>query len=306
MPGPIQISLEREPSYFAAGRREGGRHYTICAREVSSGSVVAMGSRAVHEVFVNGEPRRVGFLGQLRIAPAHRRFGRFLLQKGFEFLQRTCASDESPFDITTIVASNAVARNTLEKALPGFPVFTAIERVMTMLLPVRRHLLRVRAQTDFSGVAGGNDPRLQFAPVHANPEARVHGVPGASVARWDQRTFKQAVVRGYSPLLRHMRWVSRLPRSGAPVPMAYLTSFRVDDDDARLCSALLDEALAAAKQETDCRWLTLALPLRHPMTSLVLRRYRPHVYESILYAVHSRSTVVPLDGRMAQVEVSLL
>ena len=306
MPGPIQISLEREPSYFAAAEREGGRHYTVCARDVSSGCVVAMGSRVVHEVFVNGEPRRVGFLGQLRIAPAHRRFGRILLQNGFDFLQRTHAIDEAPFDITTIVASNAIARHTLEKGQAGLPVFTAIERVMTMLLPVRVYPARKRGPEDIAAVVGRDVPPPQFASVHPRSEARLHTVAGGTVARWDQREFKQAVIRGYSPLLRLLRWLFRLPQTGAPAPIAHLTHFRVEDDDPRACTDLLDEALTAARRETDCRWLTLGLAARHPLVPVVQRRYRPRVYESILYLVHPRNTMISLDGRMVQVEVASL
>lgn len=305
MPGSIQISLEREPGYFAAAEREGGRHYTICARDLSSGCLVAMGSRVVHEVFVNGEPRRLGFLGQLRIATTHRRFARILLQKGFDFLQRTRAIDEAPFDITTIVAGNAIARHTLEKGLPGFPVFTAVERVLTMLLPVRAYPSEGKAGED-PGAARRDVQPPQFAVVPPHPEARLHTVAGGTVARWDQRAFKQIVICGYSPLLHRLRWFFRLPQTGAPAPIAHLTHFRVENDDPRACTDLLDEALTAARRETDCRWLTLGLAARHPLVPVVQRRYRPRVYESILYLVHPRNTVVALDGRLIQVEVALL
>ena len=42
MPGSIQISLEREPDFFAAARAEGGRHYTVAIRDPRAGELVAI------------------------------------------------------------------------------------------------------------------------------------------------------------------------------------------------------------------------------------------------------------------------
>src|SRR5271157_2608270 len=33
MPGPIKVSLEREPEFFAVARQEGGRHDTVVIRD---------------------------------------------------------------------------------------------------------------------------------------------------------------------------------------------------------------------------------------------------------------------------------
>ena len=124
--GAIRLSFEREPNYFASVRREGIRHYTVCARD--AGRIVAMASRTVW-------PTAVGYLHQLRIAPSHRYLTRQFLRTGFRMLRETHAADEAPYDVTTIVADNHVARRVLEAGLPGLPTYRPVETLVTMLLP---------------------------------------------------------------------------------------------------------------------------------------------------------------------------
>jgi hypothetical protein len=128
MGGAIRLTFEREPRFFDSVRREGIRHYTICARD--AGRIVAMASRTVW-------PTGVGYLHQLRIAPSHRHLTRQFLRIGFRMLRETHAPDEASFDVTTIVSDNHVARRVLEVGLPGLPRYTPVERILTMLLPAR-------------------------------------------------------------------------------------------------------------------------------------------------------------------------
>jgi len=72
MDGAIRVSLEREPNAFLAATVEGEPHATVVAREPSTGRIVGMGTRAVWNAFVNGEPCRLGYLSQLRVDRAFR------------------------------------------------------------------------------------------------------------------------------------------------------------------------------------------------------------------------------------------
>lgn len=185
MGGTIRLTLEREPSFFESVFREGTRHYTICARE--EGRIVAMASRTVW-------PTGVGYLHQLRIAPSHRHLTRAFLRIGFQMLRDTCLADETPYDVTTIVSDNRVARRLLEAGLPGLPTYRPLEKIVTMLIRARE------------GDAG-------WAPTIC-----------------DLRAFKQVVVRGYGPLYRYSRWLLGLPPVGTVLPMAYVVNFNGDLD----------------------------------------------------------------------------
>jgi hypothetical protein len=233
--GAIRLTFEREPNFFASVRREGIRHYTICAR--AAGKIVAMASRTVW-------PTGVGYLHQLRIAASHRHLTRPFLRIGFRMLRETHAPDEAPYDVTTIVRDNHVARRVLEAGLPGLPTYRPVEKILTMLLPVR-----------------------------------------AGYGACDQRAHKQIVVRGYSPALARWRWWLRLPPVGTVLPVAY-----VSDDG--------DEA------PPDCRWLVMGLAASDPLVPMIRRKYRPRIYESLLYVVHEPAA--PPDVKDVRWEVAWL
>ena len=64
MPGAIRLSLEREPDSRVAAHVEGPLlHQTIVGRRVAGGGLFGFGTRSARTMFVNGEPRPVGYLG---------------------------------------------------------------------------------------------------------------------------------------------------------------------------------------------------------------------------------------------------
>ncbi len=89
----------------------------------------------------------------------------------------------------------------------------------------------------------------------------------AGFAAVDLRANKQVVVRGYGSKLRTWRWLLRLPPVGTVLPIAYVQD-------------------GAGPAPADCRWLVMGLPASDSRVAVLRRRYRPHVYESILYMVH--------------------
>src|SRR5947209_4492815 len=134
MQGEIRVSLEREPNAFLAAAVEGEPHRTIVARDLGTGGIAGMGSRSVWNAFVNGEPCRLGYLSQLRVDRAHRRRKR-LLTAGYDLIRSFRRPDEMPFDLTSIVADNEVARRLLGAGLPGLPAYREIAEWTTLIVP---------------------------------------------------------------------------------------------------------------------------------------------------------------------------
>lgn len=326
MAGEIEVSFEREPSALLAARVEGEPHHTVVARDPDSGAVVGMGSRAVWNAFVDGAPCRLGYLAHLRLDRRIRARGRGrLVAAGYRLLDEQRRPDETPFDLTSIVADNRGARRLLEADVPGLPRYRELARFCTLVLPARRRLRRpsgggrieiVRATTERMGEVAAclerNRRRYQVAPYFTEDELRspdrARGLPPehfqlavesdrvvGCAAVWDQSSFKQIVVRGYAPRLALWRpWLNaagsllgmpRLPAAGEALPHAYLSHLAVDGDDPRVFRALLEAAHADA---CDRRLTTLLLGLAagHPWIPWVQRRFRPREYSTILYTVH--------------------
>lgn len=341
--GALSLSFEREPHFQLAAAVEGDRHCTVVGRD-ANGRVVGLATRSVRDVFVDGRPARLGYLGLLRAAGEGRgRIG--ALREGFARFAADRRPGELPFDLTSVVADNAPARRLLEAGLPGFPVYRPAGELLTLALAPRGRRPRLAAGLALERGAPGRlgavaellhaeGARRQFAPV-VTPErlacpVRSRGLAPVDfhlvtrggllvgcAALWDQRRFKQVVVRGYSPGLAALRalprplaaalGLPRLPPVGEPLAAAFLAHLAVEGEDEAVLDALLDAALADA-HERGIDLLLLGLDARHPLTRTARRRPH-HAYRSVLYTVHAgrgADAGPTLDGRLLGPEVATL
>jgi hypothetical protein len=338
MDGEIRVSLEREPNAFLAAAVEGEPHRTIVAR-LPGGEIAGMGSRSVWNVFVNGEPHRLGYLSQLRVDRAYRGRKR-LLTAGYDLIRSFRGPDELPFDLTTIIADNEAARRLLSAGLPGLPAYREIEGLTTLVIPVTSRARKTSmvergdraALSEIAACLNLNRRRYQFAPRFTaedllSPERSrglspedffVDGDARGCLALWDQSGFKQVVVRGYAPRLARWRpWLNRLspllgtprlPDPGCLLPHAWISHVAVDGDDPGVFQNLIEAAHAEARARGYV-YLVTGFAARHPWLPWLRRRFRPREYASVLYAVqweNGADAVAALDGRMPHVEVALL
>jgi hypothetical protein len=340
MAGEIRVSLEREPNVFLAAAVEGEPHRTIVARD-SEGGIVGMGSRSVWNAFVNGEPCRLGYLSQLRVDRAHRGRKR-LITAGYDLIRSFRNPEEMPFDLTSIIADNDVARRLLGAGLPGIPAYREIEEWTTLIVPTTsrpRRMTGVRIERgtrerlgEIAACLERNRRRYQFAPRFSaadlqSPERSRGLAPSdfflavvdtkvvGTLALWDQSGFKQVVVQGYAPRLARWRpWMNglasllgtpRLPDPGKALPQAYLSHLAVDGDDPEIFRALVEAAYAEARARRYV-YVVTGLAARHPWNAWLEKRFKPRAYASILYAVLWEDQTTVLDGRMPHVEVALL
>jgi hypothetical protein len=341
MEGAIRVSLEREPDARLAAAVEGERHRTIVARDPATGRVVGLGSRAVWNAFVNGEPCRLGYLSQLRLDRAYR--GRpSVLAAGYRLIGSFRRPDEAPFDVTSIVADNRVARRLLEAGVSGLPTYRAVEPFTTLILSTGRPRSRASAERgspatipEIASCLERNRRRCQLAPFFTADELlspeRSRGLTPESffvvtqggamrgcLALWDQSGFKQAVVRGYSPGLARLRpWINRLapvlrtprlPAPGEPLPHAFLSHVAVDGDDPEVFRTLVEGAFREACARRYA-YVAIGLAARHPWVAWLKRRFRVREYQSLLYTVdwgEAGAAVAALDGRMPHLEAALL
>ncbi len=132
LPGWVSLAFTREPNYFAGAALEGERHAVILARDRDTGCLAGMFSRGVRRVYLNGESRWLPYLGQLRVASAHRG-GYHRLRQGFELARQWLrAPDELPFELTSILADNRAARRLLTAGLPGMPRYAPLGELVTL------------------------------------------------------------------------------------------------------------------------------------------------------------------------------
>lgn len=314
MPGRITLSLEREPDFFADAYVPGETKQTIIARE--NGRAVCLGSCAVRQRFVSGQPLRVGYLGGLRLDASQA--GRFdILRRGYEFFRGLQAQAPAEYYFTSIAADNERARQFLERGLPGMPQYEFAGEFVTVLLSAAHGTpFRAASQSELPSAAeiaallNEHNCLYQLAPCWSARELaafeglglqrqnfrfiRKHGRVVAGAAVWDQRMFKQTVIRGYRPSLaswlpvyrlgaRMFGW-PQLPTMGTPLPNAFISHLMASEDEPQMLIRLISELRGVAAQR-GIEMLTVGFAANDWRLAAVRRHFRRREYRSRLYIV---------------------
>jgi hypothetical protein len=344
MAGRISVSLEREPYYFADSYLAEEKQ-TIVARK--QGRVVCVGSCAIRRRFVNGQPCRIGYLGGLRLDTSVA--GRFdILRRGYQFFRELQAGAPADFYFTGIAADNERARQFLERDLPGMPAYEFIGEFATLLLPVKRRSSTEPDSTAPWKCAGPETDAEQLVELHNHHAQQRQFSPcwaagelsslaslglhtkdflvvrrsdyrlAASAALWDQRGFKQAVIRGYAPWLARMRPLINLaarltrqpglPAIGSALAHATISHLAMEPAQAGELITLVNVSMARAA-ERQIEFLTLGFAADDPLLSSVRNHFKRREYRSRLYLVRwpeLGGAAGDLDGRILQPELALL
>ena len=327
MEGSVRLALEREPDFSLGCSIEGERTHVFVLRAREHGGILGLAQRSVSSAWIDGEPRRLGYLSHLR-RDRELAVTRGLLASGFAACESTRAPGELSFDLTSILEENRSARRLLERGLPGLPAYEPLCRFVTLLLETRavrrgaraRKLplgveIRRATRDDTGAVARFLQETLALhplAPVWTEDDlcsplrarnlalerfrlAERGGRIIGCLALWDQRRFKQTVVRSYAGVLALARpWLAPvqrllgrpgLPPPGTALPLAFLSHAAVRDQDARVLLALIDDVA----RSSDCaglEHLVLGFAAANPLAGALRRALRPRELGSILYLVH--------------------
>lgn len=345
MRGQISLSLEREPDYFADTGVPGELKQTIVARDAER--VTAAGSCTIRQRFVNGKPERVGYLGGLRLDSKYE--GRFdILRRGYEFFRELQTSAPADFYFTSIAADNLRARSFLERGIRGMPRYEFVGEFVTLLIPTRRSThVRTLADSYREIPQRFNEQRdrcieflneanavFQFSPCWSADELSMLTTLGLSEsdfclrytngeisgcgALWDQRGFKQTVVRGYGRTLALARpglnaaasitGQPRLPRVGEDLPHAFVSHLATTSCDASCLTNVLTE-LAVNARKRGIELLTLGFAANDFRLETICGQFRCRKYRSRIYIVRwpgIGGSARELDGRLMNPEAALL
>lgn len=339
MPGPIRVAFTREPAYAAGEGVAGAEDFTVVAR--TAGQVVGLGRLGVRAHCRNGEVQRVGYLGELRVAPGTAETPR-LLRDGFACLEEAVAGASLEACYTNIVASNARAQRVLERGgRLGLPRYRPLAELVTLVVPVRRADRDAHAARASDDTAAPAPELLDFLRAHARgahlalawtdeqfADLARHGVTAhdfcvirragrivAAGAVWDQRPFRQTIIDGYGGALRltrpavnavqSLRGLPYLPPPGAVLAQgAVLGAFAADAG----AWPPLWRALRARAAARGLAWLAWSADARAPEVPALRRLLRPREYHTRIYDVAwgGRPARDAWDDRLFRPEAGLL
>jgi len=236
MGGSISLTLRKEPSFFDDLSVEGNFNQVVAAREVESRRVVGFGVRSIKPAFVNGEKVDIGYLGCLRLDKQFR--GTTLVPRGYKLFSELHKDSRVPFYLTTIVDDNQYAKQILTSNRMGMPNYNDFGAYHTYVIPVKRK----KSSDSKKNIVQANEGNIediirfvnqegrkkQFYPAYSekdltdatgllrglNIEDILLHFDGADIdgimASWNQSSFRQTVVEGYSGILKYARPIINL------------------------------------------------------------------------------------------------
>lgn len=317
MDGAIHLSMTREPDHRIADAVEGERHHRVLAR-ASDGRLIGLGSRSVYAAYFAGERCRIGYLGQLRVAPG--RLHPRALREAFARLHADRRDDERGFDLTAIVNDNTAAVRLLERGLPGLPRYRRLCRLQTLIAhtgrvrAAYRRDVRVAATADLDGIVEcltayrqARDFACVWDRATLTSTTRCPGLSlgdfvvvdgpngiAACAAVWDQRGFKQVRIDGYAGWLQRSRHLlnlglgirgrPRLPRAPQTLALGYLSHVACAPGDPPVIRALAAAALDRARAQ-GLTHLAVTLAEDDPLLAELKSCLRPYILSSQLYVV---------------------
>ncbi|MGV3623034.1 MAG: hypothetical protein ACO1OB_19600 [Archangium sp.] len=303
MRGELVLSTRREPDFFSLYSMQKVDAYTYVGDD-ERGGLVGMASALVRDGFLDGNPARVGYLGDLRVKfDRGRHFGKFF----GEFFEQLCAQTKCDTYITSILSSNRAALNALTRRKgkrthqPYYSKLQTIDAVSVQLTRARTPSTNVKVRSALASEL----PQLMdvLAQQHRSRpfgyrydegelQHRLAHWPGFSLDEtlvafdgetilgcctvWDPSPVKRYRVHAYEG---SMKWVKRgfnlaasiarwprLPEPGGEFSYAYLTNVVVRDESPTVFRALLEHAYARL-QPKGFHFFTFELDEGDPLTS---------------------------------------
>ena len=270
------------------------------------------------------------------------------LARSFKKFHELHADRRAAFYLMSVITDNTAARRLLTSGLPGMPHAREYARLFTYAISPRRPLPETRLPQgmqlergrpelipEITACLQRNGERKQFSPFWSAENLftstrtpNLHpqdfflvvqsGHVSGCLALWDQTPFKQTVVRGYGKnmarwrpiinLLARVVDIPYLPAVGDPISYCYASHLAIDNDDARIFSALL----RAVYNETARRGLNyfmIGLSESHPLRPVLIKNYLHITYPSQIYLMaweDGLNALDKVDGRIPGPEIAVL
>jgi hypothetical protein len=343
MRGAISLSFEREPNFFQSTGIASESEDTILA--FSGEQLVCMGRCIVRSCRLDGTVKRVGYLSELRLDASVQ--GRFdILRRGYAFFRALHRANPADVYFTSIATDNQRAQRLLERGAPGFPTYRYLTDFVTLVVAVPRRtryipLTRFRYENaapsradEIAAFLNQHGSRHQLASEWTEERlaslAR-HGLSLdqiqlvfadkrliACIGLWDQRKFRQTVIRGYTPMLRFMRPILNMaarvfgtiesPPVGSVVAHAFVSPLAIAPEGEEMLPEFITSMFQPAAK-LDIRLLTLGFDAADPRLAIMQRYFGGRVYRTRLYQVRwpeDRSEDCAAAGHLFMPEVALL
>ncbi len=341
MVGDVSLRIDRGPDFFALSRLEGARWKVgVVERDSAIVGCVAISER---RSFVNGRESRTGYASDLKVHPAHRDTA--IADELSKYAERESADlpPAAPVLITVLAGNRSMERRL--SGPRGVPALRRLGTIRTHSVPILWHR-RVAGSIDIAH-AGWRDledmaalwrevaPKRQLAQVLTVDSMAewIDSTPGLDIssyrvarsrsgeilgffAAWDQRSFKQLNVVGYSPRMQAARSIfnlvapvaggERMPGKGYALNCVTMAQICVPGDRPEVLRALLTSTYNDLRC-TGISFMNVGLDTRDPLSSAVEGFFaQPTDVNACVTKSRSGVPCEPLDEAPIHYEIALV
>lgn len=348
MAGDIEMCVDRRPDFFALSRIEGDRWRVGVAETddaASATEIVGCVAASQRLAYVDGQPQCTTYASDFKVHPAHR--GGPAADALGEFVREACRdlSGDDALSLVTVLSGNRSMerRSVGPRGLPALSPIATIDVHAVPFLHARAaqvnglHVSHARDEDidEMAALWSELAPGRQLAPVldaerlarwirHAPGLAvydylvarRANGRIGGFIALWDQRSFKQLRVLGYSARLTAVRLAMnavapmlgspRLPAAGGTLPSLGTVHLCAPAEEPAVLRALLLHGYAEQRRSGHL-FFTVALDRRDPLARALGGLFaQPTAVCAYATTPAGRWTGGPLDRRPLHFESALV
>lgn len=314
--GQISLVYTRRPDPYVSFHMEGEDANIILCRDLVAEKIVSLGACTVVELFVNGKVTRAAYLFGLRVRKEYR--AKYpVIHLGYEHIRALYKDKGIQYYFTSILEENTYAQKVLEKERNLMPRYLPLSKYETFVFKTglqssgnTGYVLKRACEEDIPVLAGFlniHGKKQQFFPAVNESFLRDNKFPGLSIddffilydcrneiaacgAAWDQRVYKQYLLKGYGGVLKALYPVSsvfklfgypKLPEPGEMLEFFTLSFWAVRDNDYNIFKTFIKQI---SSQMIDYPFFILGVcqdnPLKHACDRI------PHIsYRSRLYLV---------------------
>lgn len=286
--GMVQINLDRGNDFFGSLDVQGFNNVVYYVEDTLTGLIAGAGIRSLRQCYVNGKVETIGYLSSLRVAQSHRKSRAMHLI--FDQLRQMYLQGESAGYLCSVFKSNKNATGVLTSHKAGIPHFKTVGQYQTSVFVPKKLRGKTNAQITVRKAAPDDIPALvdflntqgaeqQFAPHYSVDDfsqqsrtlkglsindiylATQHDCIIGCLAFWDQTTFRQWKVGGYSTTLAALRpWLNPmlgltnmplLPKANQTLNYRLLSLVCIQRNDPMVFRTLFNQAVTSLDKKNN-------------------------------------------------------
>ncbi len=322
--GRISLLYTRRPDPYESFRKEGDNVKIIVLRDSLKNKIAGFGVCAVRNLYINGKEEKAGYLFSLRARKEYMKKVP-LLHRGYEYLKNLFP--DVKYFYTTILEENLYVRKMLEKRREFMPVYEYLGDYIVYSIKtgedkprgdykVRRCEHNLDDMVEFMNKIGKS---YQFFPVIKKEDLKKGNFYGLShkdfytvykgnkikacFALWDQREYKQHILKEYKGIFRIIYPFSfllrilgypGLPHPGSVLKFFYLSFISIDDEDSEIFEYIIKFIRNLKK---DYPFFTVGLFEKSKFNE-VMKKFKTIKYKSRVYLVRWKDKKVEFNKNL--------